>query len=150
MVKQAGTKNVNIELPLFLWGLELQLLQSFFTAQYKMLAFTSFWIMLLYNFLLLSFLLFLLQCYLNRGNTSGDCILWFMSQHLCVWPKYIYEDDLPHDPSAALYIILRYFSFYLDRIRPLQQLRFHKNFCVLFSPHFFAPIKLALMKVCNV
>lgn len=81
----------------------------------------------------------------SKGESFNSQMIVFRHvapQCVCVRPKnllYIYGDDLPHDPSAAVYIISRYFSFYLDRICPLQQLRFHKNFCVLYPPLFFTP-----------
>lgn len=65
---------------------------------------------------------------------------------MCVSPEkllYIYRGDLFGDPSEAVYIILRYFSFYLDRICVLQQLRFHKNLCVLYPP-FSLPRQISL------
>lgn len=73
-----------------------------------------------------------------------------MSQPVCVCVcmsseklLYIYREDLFGDPSEPVYIILRYFSFYLDRIYVLQQLRFHKNLCGFYS-RFFLPRQISL------
>lgn len=83
----------------------------------------------------------------SRKEYSQEAVFCNVSP-LCVRvsPKnwlYIYGDDLLGDPLEAVYIILRYFSFYLDRICVLQQLRFHKNLCVLYSP-FSLPHQISL------
>ena len=71
------------------------------------------------------------------------CVYVCVCVCVCVRPGtllYIYGDDLSCDPSAALYIIPRYFSSYLDRICPLcSSCVFIRIFCVLVSPPFPLP-----------
>lgn len=71
----------------------------------------------------------------SEVNTQTVCIVFCPAT---LWPDprlYIYRLDLPCDTMLLLYIIPRYFSSYLHRICPSQQLRFHKNFCVPPLPH---------------
>lgn len=91
----------------------------------------------------------LLFVFLTHVKTNGICTIKWLCvasscHRVCVCETedccvYLWGWPLLPPLGSRACVFPWYFSLYLDRIRSFQQLRFYKNFCVLFPPLFLPP-----------